>query len=74
MSPNGMFLLWLVWAIGSAWLIRTAFLRLLSPRIGRRMPHTTAYLCCGGLFLLGQVLVGLTGMPLYGFDSHNWHH
>jgi len=33
-----------------------------------------AYLGIGGLFMVGVVIVGISGMPMYGFDSSNWQH
>ncbi len=71
---NVPFLIWLAWALTSALAIRTVFLRWVSPRVSQRGHRTIANLGCLGIFLLGLFAVDWTGVPMYGFDSHNWRH
>jgi hypothetical protein len=59
--------LWFAWAFACALGVRVGFTRLLRPRLGGTA-RVASYGMWLVLLLLGSVLVGLSGMQMYGFD------
>ncbi|OFX06215.1 MAG: hypothetical protein A3E78_15070 [Alphaproteobacteria bacterium RIFCSPHIGHO2_12_FULL_63_12] len=65
---------WIIWSVGLMLLVRAgmvfAFKRF------RRSPRAFfwAYLSIACLLPIGLLIVGLSGMPMYGFDQDNWRH
>ena len=65
---------WVLWSIGTVFLSHRALVFLFRNRSGSYQPYVSAYLGLAGLFVVGLVVVGLSGMPMYGFDNTNWRH
>lgn len=61
---------WYVWAFACALGVRIAFTRLLRRRLGARA-QLAAYAAWPVLLFIGAVLVGISGMQMYGFDAND---
>jgi hypothetical protein len=72
---------WLfTWPAMIAWSILVVLaVRIFAASLFRRLvrperAYLAAYLTIPALFILGLAIVGVSGMPVYGFDNTNWAH
>jgi hypothetical protein len=70
MEGPGFNVVWFGWAFACALGVRLCFTHLFRPRLGD-LAQIAAYGMWIVLLLVGWVVVSISGMQLYGFDSNN---
>lgn len=66
--------IWIAWSAAITLLVRIIVASLFKQFMAADRAYLAAYLTFPALLVLGATVVGLTGMPMYGFDGENWAH
>jgi hypothetical protein len=62
----------IAWSTLVTFLVRISAAAIFRRLVRAERVYIAAHLTIPALFLLGLLVVGISGMPMYGFDAANW--